>query len=149
MTFVKSVMASLTICVFVAGCSEKLKDAPKTGKVTGIVTLDGNPIAGATVEYSPDNDKKTRGPKSTGVTDASGQYELVAPGNIKGAVIGFHKVTVTCPPPASQLSTSDGSTPKTSGEPCQIPVKFSSVESSGLEQEVNEGANELDLSLKS
>lgn len=148
-TFLKLGIVTCSICILLTGCGEKIKDAPKTGTVTGVVTLEGNPVAGATVEFFPDNEKSTRGPQSTGITDETGNYELTTSGNVQGAVVGFHKVTVNCPPPPGQSSTSDGSAPpKPPGEPCKVPAIFNRVDTSKLAFEVKMGPNQIDLDLK-
>jgi hypothetical protein len=66
-----------------------------TASVTGIITLDGEPLANASVTFSP---KATNGeaPASNGATDSTGAYNLtVTTTRDKGAVIGRHTVTIT------------------------------------------------------
>ena len=138
----------LPVVALLVGCGGRAADAPVMGRVSGVVTLDGNPVAGATVEFAPDNERKTKGPKSSGVTDAQGKYTLSGPGGQTGAVVGFHKVTVTCPPSAEQSSSISGasSAPTT---PCTVPVKFADSKTSGESKEVKTGTNDLPITLKS
>lgn len=63
---------------------------PATGLVSGVVTVDGNPIKDAVVSFYP-----TDGRASTGTTDETGRYELSFTRQRMGAVLGNHKVTVT------------------------------------------------------
>jgi hypothetical protein len=64
--------------------------------VSGTVTLDGKPLAHATVVFEPDTDAKNPGPGSSGVTDANGRYTLqVMTTNAPGALVGKHKVSIT------------------------------------------------------
>ncbi|HZZ81665.1 MAG TPA: hypothetical protein VFE62_24400 [Gemmataceae bacterium] len=68
-----------------------------TVPVSGKVILDGKPLAGATVTFTPAENKGAPGPSSSGVTDASGQYSLAltTDSNIKGAVVGKHKISIS------------------------------------------------------
>jgi hypothetical protein len=68
------------------GCGE---GGPTLGKVTGKVTLDGKPVPDVAVTFMP-----TEGGSGSGITDASGNYELTH-SNGKGTPIGKNKVAVT------------------------------------------------------
>jgi len=68
----------------------------KTASVSGRVTLDGKPLAGATVNFLPDSKEKEPGPGSSAKTDANGNFTLqLQNGKGDGAVIGKHKVAIT------------------------------------------------------
>jgi hypothetical protein len=69
----------------IAGCGDA-----KLGQVSGTVTLDGEPLPRATVEFQP-----TTGSPSYGITDDSGRYRLIYLRNKPGALIGEHIVRVT------------------------------------------------------
>lgn len=79
------------IAVGVAGCGNASKEGPETVKVTGTVTLDGEPLAGAYVTFS----LKTAGPPAFGETDDQGRFSLQTfePGD--GAIAGKYPITVT------------------------------------------------------
>lgn len=67
--------------------------------VSGLVTLDGQPLAGATINFQPITDKATAsqaGIGSYGKTDEQGRYtlRLIDPDQ-PGALVGKHTVTVT------------------------------------------------------
>ena len=61
----------LILLACLSGC-EKSK-AIKTDLVTGVITMDGAPLAGATVTFSPVDDKAS---VAVGTTDANGKYTL-------------------------------------------------------------------------
>src|SRR5262249_28886803 len=74
--------------------------------VSGKVTLNGKPLAGATVTFQPYyKDKREAGPASSGETNAQGEFTLKLAGkNVNGAVIGEHKVSISAlqgPAPSS------------------------------------------------
>ena len=91
--------------VCVLGCGGGTGEGPATVPVTGTVTLDGTPVEGATVSFSPE-DKANRA--ATGLTDSDGRFELgtIQPGD--GAMPGSYKVAISktsgaaAGPPASQ-----------------------------------------------
>jgi hypothetical protein len=63
--------------------------------VSGRVTLDGKPIADATVTFQPADSGKP-GTGSAGKTDANGQFTLQLVGmNRPGALIGKHRISIT------------------------------------------------------
>jgi hypothetical protein len=87
------VILPLALLLIVGCSSEPYKIAP----VSGRVTLNGKPLAKASVTFSPvaskGNDEP--GPGSAGRTDADGRYTLKIVGKeTKGAVIGKHKVRI-------------------------------------------------------
>ena len=87
---VKVRLASL--CVLIAslvGCGGNPVDYPDTAPVTGTVTLDGAPLAGAWVSFVP-----AEGRPATGQTDADGKYELMYTGTIKGCTLGISTVMI-------------------------------------------------------
>lgn len=72
-----------------SGCSGPAR--PPLGSVEGTVTLDGQPLAGAAVLFTPEGPGRT----SIGITDSSGHYTLVYLRDIKGADVGRHTVRIT------------------------------------------------------
>jgi len=72
-----------------SGCSDK-PDGIVFGKVHGTVTLDGQPLPDATVQFQP-----AAGRPSYGRTDADGRYALGYRGRSWGAVVGPHTVKIT------------------------------------------------------
>jgi hypothetical protein len=130
---------------------------PALGKVTGLVTLDGKPLPNASVSFMPIGE----GGVATGVTDASGKYELSHPSG-KGAVVGKNKVAVTSihkteskvdmsqipsdsPEYAKMLEQSNAGYNLIVKEP--IPEKYNAK--TELEFEVKAGSQEINLPLQS
>lgn len=91
----------LVAVVYLSGCGS---DAPKinTVPVTGRVTYNGQPVAGATVAFIPNNPD---GRPAQGVTDEQGVYTLttyVGPNDQPaGAEPGDYKVTIQKKQPAA------------------------------------------------
>ena len=76
-----------------AGCGAKGKQWSYNNKVEGTAKIDGVPLAGVVVAFSPD-DPQYQGPLSHGYTDENGHFELKADNRKAGAVIATHFVTV-------------------------------------------------------
>lgn len=65
---------------------------PPTENVSGTVTLDGNPVEGATVAFIPDD--SANGKPAVGRTDASGKFKLTSFESGDGAMLGSYKIQV-------------------------------------------------------
>src|SRR5262245_48265312 len=73
------------------GCGG-VKYAPVSGKVT----MDGQPLSNAHVNFQPIAEGTMNpGPGSHGKTDENGNYTLEVVGGGQGAVVGKHRVTVS------------------------------------------------------
>ena len=81
---------SLVLIFVAAGCSGKYTPVP----VSGVVTLDGKPVEGATVYFYAVGDEKDGRP-ATGTTDKDGVFRLSTMGNEDGALPRNYKVVVT------------------------------------------------------
>jgi len=76
-----------------------------TVRVSGTVTLDGNPVEGASVSFSPVGGE---GRESFGVTDVQGRFVLTTPGTDtgSGAIPGEYHVTLSkWTNPAAEVNT--------------------------------------------
>jgi hypothetical protein len=74
-----------------AGCG-----GANTAPVSGRVTLDGHPLANATIVFQPLSEERNPGPGSAGKTDTTGRFTLqLMTGNTPGAILGKHKVSIT------------------------------------------------------
>jgi hypothetical protein len=102
-------------------------------KVTGTVTLDGEPLPNASISFSPESGS---GVVSVGGSDASGRYELYYADGKTGAKIGRYKVCATTESPHM-------------GIPESVPKKYLSPDTTDLTVTVNSGKNTINLELKS
>jgi len=81
------------LVLLTAGCGTKEKYVP----VSGVVTLDGQPLANAQVLFEPLAQDKADPPgkPSVGRTDSDGRFVLTSPlGKHTGASIGMHRVRI-------------------------------------------------------
>ncbi len=128
------------VSLLAAGCGGSDVDlAP----VKGTVTLDGEPLAGARVEFDPDPGEVVRGKPtgsaSYGVTDSSGRYTLLYTHEQEGALLGKHTVRITT---RAMTVDADG---KEVLVPERLPPKFHL--NSELTREVTPGSNTFDFPL--
>ena len=90
-------LRSCSVCLFIAtsalilpGCSET---GPPLGIVSGTVTLDGQPLEGAAIVFSPKSQAADAG-SSSGKTGPDGKYSLEFGRSRKGAYLGEHSVII-------------------------------------------------------
>ena len=81
-------LPAVVLALTLGGCGS---DRPQTIPVSGTVTLDGSPIEGAIVGFTPTGG----GRPATGTTDTSGKFTLTTFEDGDGALPGTHTVTVT------------------------------------------------------
>jgi hypothetical protein len=79
---------ALWLIMLVVGCSQE--GGFKLAKVSGSVTLDGQPVEGAGLEFVAD-----AGGVAYGRTDSSGRYYMSFGNNRTGAVLGKNQVRIT------------------------------------------------------
>lgn len=95
--------SGLVVACFIVGCGS---DAPPTVPVTGIVTLDGKPIEGATVNFLSENTSIA----ASGQTDAEGKFSIktfIGANSVDGAIVGVHKVSVVKTESSGQNAPTD------------------------------------------
>ncbi len=126
-------MLTLMVLGSLGGCH---RGNPNFAQVYGQVRLDGEPLAGALVEFEPEN-----GSPSYGVTDPYGRYTLRFNHQQSGALIGRHTVRIT-----TRRSSIDEQ-----GKPVILPEKVPPQYNwrSTLQVEVRPGSNRHDFDLKS
>ena len=128
------------------------------GQVSGIVTIDGKPMANRMVVFVP----KAGGQTSTATTNSEGKYELLG-ASTKGALIGLHTVSISSVREATAAAVdysqmpSDSAEYASQGDPAAykkaaefkevIPVRYNTK--SELVEEVKSGKNTIDFDLKS
>src|SRR5687767_7811285 len=78
----------LLLMLLVAGCSQE--GGFKLAKVSGSVTLDGQPVEGAGLEFVAD-----AGGVAYGRTDAAGRYYMSFGNSRTGAIVGKNQVRIT------------------------------------------------------
>jgi predicted small lipoprotein YifL len=136
---------TLGTLVFLTGCGSR---GPQMFPVSGTVTLDGKPVAGASVMFSPE----TNGTPAAGTTDEQGYFTLRTV-NRDGVSPGKHKVTVTLVKTTGFTADKDGlSGPIAPGgvkEEWIVPKRYSNPDESGLTAEVVKGMAPVKLELKS
>jgi hypothetical protein len=132
-----------------SGCGSKGPDRPKTFAVTGTVTLDGQPVSGASVTFAPSG----RGTPAIGTADASGRYALKSFGTQQGAVPGQYSVGIAKydygdtaggsggKGSAEMPANYDPNAPQGEGGKNTLPAKYESPATSGLAATVTEDAS--------
>lgn len=108
-----------------SGCGRG--DMPELGDVSGKVTLDGKPVVGINILFTPET-----GRPAGGVTDEEGYYELVYLDGYSGCKIGPAKVTFEWSPGVESTVA--------------VPARYMSE---GVAVTVTAGANELNFPLES
>lgn len=129
----------LCIALTFAGCGSA-DDTPELGTVSGVVTLDGNPVANAQVTFKP----LSGGRISMGISDESGLYTLEYKNNTPGAKVDRHRVSVRTGREAEGLPNLEGYVAPVKET---IPEKY--FIKSKLEVDVKAGENEIPLDLTS
>ena len=139
----------LMLAACITGCSGQR--GPKVEYVEGTVTLDGNPVEGASVGYSPV--AHGQGLPAGGKTDPNGRYRLTAVrggGHDAGTAVGDYSVSVTKmefipknepqPPPPSGWDPRSGAPPPPPMRPV-VPLVYGDTATSGLRVTVKPGRN--------
>lgn len=117
--------------ISICGCGS---GGPALGRVTGTVTVDGKPASGVQVRFQP----VEGGRPSMGVTDASGNYELVFSPEAAGALVGTHEVTIAGAEPSVDAGAAS-SAPLTD---TAIPASYAGMKKT---VEVKSGRNTIDV----
>ena len=123
--WIRLACASVVLLLCVTGCFRR---GPELAPVTGTVTLDGEPLAGAQVEFKP-----MRGNPSYGTTDQLGRYELKYTKDKSGGVVGSHVVRITTQTTVIDESGNEVEVPQ------RVPEKYN--ERSQLIRDVKPGEN--------
>ena len=126
---------ALTLLALAGGCG-KPAHIPDLGEVSGTVTLDGQPLADATINFSP-----AEGRPSFGKTDAAGQYSLSFVGEYTGAIVGPHTVRIST---EQYIEREDGTTDYVKES---VPPGYN--KKSTLTANVEPGENSFDFELSS
>lgn len=86
--------AALFAVIFIPGCGSS---DFQIADVSGVVTLDGEPLSNAMVQFQPQRsgDSLVVGPTSFGTTDSAGHFVLKTRKHGDGAVVGSHRVSLS------------------------------------------------------
>jgi hypothetical protein len=125
----------ITIPLLIAGCS---RSGPALAPVTGVVLLDGQPLANARVVFQP-LDKN--GSPSFAETSDKGQFVLVFNRDRNGALLGQHQVQVT----VARLTTDPSGNETVIAE--KIPMRYNTK--SELKYDVKSSNNKFEIKLDS
>ena len=124
--------APVLCCLLIAGCGS----GNDLARVKGKVTLNGQPLKGALVEFQP---TALGGSPSSGTTDAEGRYELMYTFDKRGAAPGEHVVSIRT---GGTLVDSAGR--EVECREC-VPAKYNTQ--TELKRTVEPGRNTLDFEL--
>jgi hypothetical protein len=138
------VFASLVGCFAGLGCSPS---GPAVVPVTGTVTLDGAPVAKASVMFKP----VAGGNPADGETDANGKFSLTTQLEKPraGAIAGEYLVTVNGVRAVGTQAAADGTSVDAKAPQLEyfVPMKYAKPETSNLRQTVTKGMGPVDLKL--
>lgn len=146
----------VSVLVMLTGC-QRGTGRPKTYSVTGTVTLNGQPVEGATVMFVPKNPGEGAQP-ATAETDAQGRYQLGTFAKGDGALPGEYLVRVVKFPKA-QTSTGGATSedeyrpPEETAAPPppapknELPAKYADEKTSGLSFKVEPKSNTFNIEL--
>lgn len=138
-----SLLTATLILLSIAGCGR----GPDRGTVSGIVTLDGQPIADVFVVLQPEGH---RAPQARGISNEAGEFVLHADDGSDGIVVGRYRVTVVDMQSAPTPAGKEDDVPETMQKPPnRIPVSYHRGDKTPLEIDVSADALELDVPLVS
>jgi hypothetical protein len=137
----------VAIAAILAGCGLGGGEAG-TVSITGTVTLDGQPVDGASVAFIGNGGARL----ATAQTDSTGKFTL-------NAATGKNTVTVAkgAPPVNAPAASDEPMLMPTEGElakmppppPPSFPAKYGDPKTSGLSFDIQEGMSSIDLALSS
>ena len=119
---------------------------PDLAPVSGKITLDGKPLADATVGFYPLGEHGDV--MSSGRTNSNGEYTLKTVKTMQtGAVVGKHRVSITLEP---DLTGSDAPADKVkAGRPPRLPARYQGLESELTCDVPSGGKTDANFDLKS
>ncbi len=146
----RTLMLSTTLLA--AGCGGSSSDRwtenrPKTIPASGVVTLQGRPVEGASVSFVPAD---RAGTAAFALTDAEGRFDLNTFSEKDGAVAGQYTVTVTKKSVETTPNPKDpNGPPLKSVEKSDLPVRYASSGTSKLTASVSDsGDNQFQFDLQ-
>lgn len=148
------VLAGVPLCLL-ALASVGCDSGPAMAPVEGVVTLDGEPLEGATVLLEPEI--KVRG--TIGITDASGKFSMTAYIGTNGVAIakgidlaaGGAEAETTATDEELEAGEDDGSGEDYAEDSNELltPAKYGSARTSGITIDVQDGMAPVTFEMKS
>ena len=133
----------LLVCL--VGCSES-----RTSPVAGVVLLDGQPLANASIQFIPNGS----GRDATGTTNERGEFSMSTFDPRDGVAPGSYKIVIS--PPVGEVDTAkyasaaDAMSAAAQARPAPqstFPKKYTSPQETPLTQEVPTGKEKLTIEL--
>lgn len=121
---------------------------PTRAPVSGVVKLNGQPVAKVSVQFIPLDEAKGR--SASGQADANGKYVLQTFEPNDGALPGEYKIVVNSPPDEAKAFKDkkvEFTGTKDAGG-VKIPAKYSDPKQTDLKATVKSGNNDIPLDLK-
>lgn len=140
-------LSSCLLVCLAAGCGKPYKVA----KVSGRVTLDGQPLAKASITFVPQavQGNVALGPTAAAFTDADGRFTLGIDSGTPGAVVHTCRVFITTLVGDSTPADQDGGPPTTRKRPKdKVPAKYN-TETTLTFDVPPEGTDQANFDLKS
>ncbi len=135
-------LAFASVAWAISGCgSSNLPVAPMEGKVL----YNGQPLSFGSVMFQP-----SQGPPAHGQIQSDGTFRLSTYEENDGAVIGTHKVRVTClqnQAPNAASSPEANAPPETMFDKSLIPTKYGRIGTSGITVEVKDNNEPFQIDL--
>ena len=133
-------LVSCSILLTSIGCGN---DGPELAEVTGVVTVDGQPVAGAVLTFVP----TAGGSPSYGGTDNTGNYRLMFTDSKYGAMLGEHEVEIaTNKPSAAEIAEMKAAGQSVNENFVAIPKQYR--KKGALTAKVERKRNKVDFTLK-
>lgn len=81
------------LLTLLSGCGRSW-GSPELSSVTGVVTIEGQPIPEGQVTFIPDPTQGTRGPSFVGELRENGSFSIHGPNGVEGAIPGTYQVVI-------------------------------------------------------
>ena len=132
-------MTSVAVATAITGCGR----GPNIAPVSGVVTLDGKPLAGASVLFMPVDG----GVPGRAATKDDGSFSLTTFQEKDGALVGRHRVAVSKVETTGATAGGDGLSGKLDGRRMRTswltPERYGAPATSGLEATVERGGKNV------
>jgi hypothetical protein len=127
----------------------------QTAEVEGTILWKKKPLKNVEVQFLPDVEQQTRGPRSTALTDEQGHYTLLFDDDQPGAVVGHHLIVLSEIVEETQRGRKgEGHGAGSREEPntqtasrLHIPDQYNKATTTPLKREVQPGSQTIDLDL--